>query len=269
MCAGGAAAWRRPGVTRFTMGYNPSLTRYNQTESTSARLFAVGRSLILKPYLLFTASAAFSVASAMAQDKPVPVEQEPYHHVQLKNDDIVVIHAVLPPGERTAYHIHSCDRTGVEISNNTTTGQRFGEAEAAPKPSSPGDVFSDTCTDKPLIHRVHNVGSTTMDVIDIELLHRPEHPSTSTAGPVAVENPSVRVYKWVIAPATATPMHTHTRPYLIVAATPMQLRMTSPDGQSRIETVKAGDFHWVNIPVTHALTNQGIEDGQIVEFELK
>jgi hypothetical protein len=144
--------------------------------------------------------------------------------VQLKNDDIVVIRASLAPGERTAYHVHSCDRTGVEISNNTTTGQRLGEAEDSPKASAAGDVFSDTCAGKPLTHRVHNVGSTTMDVVDIELLHRPEHPSTSVAGPVAVENPSVRVYKWAIAPGTATAMHTHTRPYLIVAATPMQLK---------------------------------------------
>ena len=197
------------------------------------------------------------------------MEQEPYHHVQLQNDDIVVIRATLGPGERTAYHIHSCDRTGVEISNNTTTGQRFGETEDAPKASVPGDVFSDSCTGKPLIHRVHNVGSTTMDVIDIELLRRPANPSSAIAGPVAIENPSVRVYKWPVAAGTATAMHTHTRPYLIVAATPMQLKMTAPDGQSRTEQVKAGDFHWVNVPVTHFLANEGSADGLIVEFELK
>ena len=215
--------------------------------------------------------AACILLSALvaAQDKPVPVEQEPYHHVQMKNEDIVVIHAILPPGERTAYHIHSCDRTGVEISTNTTTGQKFGEAEGKPEPSSPGDVFSDSCTGQPLTHRVHNVGNTTMEVIDIELLKRPEHPSASVAGPVAIENPSVRVYKWVITPGTATAMHTHTRPYLIVAATPMQLKMTAPDGQSRAEQVKAGDFHWVAVPVTHSLANEGSAEGQIVEFELK
>ena len=209
------------------------------------------------------------VLAALAQQAPVPVAQEPYHHVRLENEDIVVIHAVLSPGERTAYHIHSCDRAGVQLSINTTTSQRFGETEGAPNSVSPGDVFSDTCTDNPLTHRVHNVGSTTMDVIDVELLHRPEHPSTSVAGPVAVENPSVRVYKWDIAPGTATPMHTHTRPYLIVAVTPMQLKMTAPDGQSRSEQVKIGDFHWVPVPVTHALANDGPSEGQIVEFELK
>jgi hypothetical protein len=64
-------------------------------------------------------------------------------------------------------------------------------------------------------------------------------------------------------------MHTHTRPYLIVAVTPMQLKMTAPDGQSRAEQVKTGEFHWVNAPVTHALANEGTTEGLIVEFELK
>jgi quercetin dioxygenase-like cupin family protein len=224
---------------------------------------------MLKQYLVLVACAALAVVPLAAQDKPVPVEQEPYHHVKLKNDDIVAMRAILPAGERTAYHIHSCDRTGVEISNNTTTSQTFGETEGKPQTFSPGDVFSDSCSGKPLIHRVHNVGSTTMDVIDIELPHRPKHPSTSVAGPVAIENPSVRVYKWIVAPGVATAMHAHTRPFLIVAVTPMQLKMTGPDGQTRVETVKAGDFHWVNVPVTHSLANEGSSEGQIVEFELK
>jgi hypothetical protein len=41
-------------------------------------------------------------------------------------------------------------------------------------------------------------------------------------------------------------MHTHKRPYLIVAATPLNLKMTAPDGQSFTEKLKPGDFHWVD-----------------------
>jgi quercetin dioxygenase-like cupin family protein len=209
------------------------------------------------------------VAAAVAQQAPVPVVQEPYHRVVLKNDDIVVIHAALAPGERTGYHIHSCNRAGVELSTNTVTQQRWGESEGKPQKFSPGDVFSDACTGKPLMHRVINTGTTTMDVIDVEFPKQPATPSTAVAGPVTVENPSARVYKWIIAPGATTAMHTHTRPYLIVAVTPMALKMTAPDGQSREEQVKAGDFHWITVPVTHALANDGTVEGQIVEFELK
>jgi mannose-6-phosphate isomerase-like protein (cupin superfamily) len=64
-------------------------------------------------------------------------------------------------------------------------------------------------------------------------------------------------------------MHTHTRPYLIVAATSFPLKMTSPDGQAFSHQIQAGDFHWVETKVTHSLTNEGTTEGQIVEVELK
>ena len=51
--------------------------------------------------------------SLLAQEAPVPVEQEPRHHVLLKNDDIMVVHATIPPGGLTLYHIHSHNRGGV------------------------------------------------------------------------------------------------------------------------------------------------------------
>jgi len=229
----------------------------------------IERMPIVKIHHCVVASCLVLLAAVGSAQTPVPVEDEPYHHVKLKNDDIVVIRATIAAGERTAYHIHSCDRTGVELTNNTTTGQRLGEVEEEPGRSVPGDVFSDSCSGKPLIHRVHNTGSTTMDVIDVELLHRPEHPSTAAAAAVVAENPSMRAYRWVLVPGSTSAMHTHTRPYLIVAVTPMQLKMTAPDGRSLSEEVKSGDFHWVDVPVTHSLGNQGSAKGQIVEFELK
>jgi hypothetical protein len=45
--------------------------------------------------------------------------------------------------------------------------------------------------------------------------------------------------------------------------------MSGPDGQFHSEQVKVGDFHWVTVPVTHALANDGSAEGLIVEFELK
>jgi mannose-6-phosphate isomerase-like protein (cupin superfamily) len=49
----------------------------------------------------------------------------------------------------------------------------------------------------------------------------------------------------------------------------MKLKMTAPDGQSQTHEINAGDFHWVDVEVTHTLTNDGAMDGEIVEFELK
>ncbi len=57
-------------------------------------------------------------------------------------------------------------------------------------------------------------------------------------------------------------MHTHERPYLIISATPLVLKMTDPEGKSFTHEVKAGDIHWVeanstDAKVTHTLANEG------------
>jgi quercetin dioxygenase-like cupin family protein len=116
---------------------------------------------------------------------------------------------------------------------------------------------------------VHNLGPAVFDVIDVEFLQRPAQGAESSTQPVAGENPSARAFHWSLAPGASTPEHTHRRPYLIIAATPMQLNMAGPDGRSMAHEVKAGDFHWVDAQVTHVLTNGGKTPGEIVELELK
>lgn len=220
-----------------------------------------------------TLTVVFFTMTSSAQQAdsvhPIPVDQEPHHKVVLKNDSVEVMHVTLAVDERTLYHTHMHDRAAVELSNTSITQQKVGDAEDAPAATKPGDVSVGTARSGGYSHRVHNVGPEIFNVIDVEFLQRPDQPSAATAGPVAGENPSARAYRWEIAPGAKTPEHTHKRPYLIVAATPMQLKMTAPDGQSRAESVKAGDFHWVDAQVTHTLSNEGTTAGTIVELELK
>lgn len=204
-----------------------------------------------------------------AQSTPVPVEQEPHHHVLLKNELVIVIRATLSPDESTLFHIHSHDHAGVELVKSTTTEQLWGKQEGPPETSAAGEVYAEPVIDGSITHRVHNVGAGPMDVFAVELLQRPARPSTAVAASVAAENASARVYNWVLAPAASSPMHSHERPYLIVAATSLKLKMTAPDGRSLSEAVKPGDFHWVDAKVTHTLANEGTATGQIVEIELK
>jgi quercetin dioxygenase-like cupin family protein len=203
------------------------------------------------------------------EESPVPVEQEPHHHTVLKNDSVLVMRVTLKEGERTLYHIHAHDRVSVELSNVSISQQDLNQPEGPSTPTKPGEVSAPAVGETPLIHRVHNFGPGSFEVLDVEILQRPTQPSTAEAAPVAIENPSARVYQWTLAPGATSPMHTHTRPYLIVAATKMPLEMTSADGQSSAHEVQVGDFHWVESNVTHSLTNEGTREGQIVEIELK
>jgi len=216
-------------------------------------------------------SLLFALIAPWPQDAiaPVPVEQEPLHHVVLKNQSIVVMHLILPSAQSTLYHTHQHDRVAVNLSTTSITQQKLGEPEGAPTPTSPGTFSAITLEGSQYTHRVHNVGTEPFDVIDVEILERPVAPSTATAAPVAAENPSARIYSWPLAAGATSAIHTHTRPYLILATTDLTLKMTSPDGQTMTHEVKRGEFHWVDAKVTHSLANAGTTNGQIVEIELK
>jgi quercetin dioxygenase-like cupin family protein len=213
---------------------------------------------------------ALVLAQAMlvvAQQAPVPVEQEPHHHVVLQNDSVIVMHVTIAPGDVSFYHTHSRDRVSVHLTDGLVTLQPINEAESEPLPAKVGEISSSTM-DKPVTHRVRNVGAVPFEIMDVEILKNSGQPSEAVAA-VAAENPSARVYKWVLAPGSSSEPHTHTRPYLIMAVTPFKLTMTTPDGKSLTHEIKPGDVHWVDAKVTHTLTNSGTTEGQIVEIELK
>ena len=207
--------------------------------------------------------------SAAGQTAPVPVEQEPHHHVVLKNDSVLVMHVTIPAGESTLYHTHSHDRAAVHLTVNNLSFQLPDKPESPPDASKIGEVSASAQREGGYTHRVHNLGPGAFEVIDVEFLQRPKEPAAAVAATVAAENPSARVYSWVLAPGTSSAQHSHTRPYLIVAVNSFALKMIAPDGKSRSEQVKPGDVHWIDTNVTHTLTNEGDAEGQIVEIELK
>jgi quercetin dioxygenase-like cupin family protein len=217
---------------------------------------------------LFVLPAMF-VAQQTSLPTSIPVEDEPLHKVLFQNDSVIVLKLTLPPGQRTQFHTHTHDRVAIDLSAAEITQQKINEPEGPATPTKPGNFSALTLTDGSYTHRVHNVGKTPYEVLDIELLRRPETSSAALAATVAAENPSARIYNWVLPPGVTSPMHAHARPYLIVSITEINLSMTSPDGQSATHGVGPGDFRFVDAKVTHNLGNLGITPGQIVEVELK
>ena len=218
---------------------------------------------------MFLVAVLFSSGLVAAQEKVVPADQEPFHKVVLKNDYIEVMHVTIPPGQSTALHTHSHNRAAVILSESTLREDVPGKAPAQTMVVRAGSVSSQEIANQPYSHRINNVGKTTFDVLDIEVLKRPDGPATEAITTPAAENAGLRIYRWPIAPGASTPQHTHSRPYLIIAATPMQLVMKAPDGSSMEHPIKAGDFHWIDSKVTHTLTNNGKEASILVEVELK
>jgi len=219
--------------------------------------------------LVLPAVAVLAVAGVSAGDAPVPVDREPLHKPVLRNDYVIALHVTIAPGQSTALHTHAHDGAAIRLSEATVSTEVPGEAPTPAGAAHPGDVTVAARAKAPLTHFVRNVGTTAFEVIDLEFLKRPDGPATAAIAPPAAENETARAYRWPLAPGASSPQHTHERPYVIVAATPMLLRMTAPDGQSMEHPVKAGDLHWVDTRVTHTLTNRGAEPGILVEVELK
>jgi len=211
----------------------------------------------------------FSSMLVAAQEKVVPVDQEPLHKIVLKNDYVEVMHVAILPGQSTMLHTHSHDSLVITLSEFTVRADVPGKESLPALTAHAGSVSTSDYAMQNFTHRVNNIGKTTFEVIDIELLKRPDGLKVEPIAKPAVESSSFRAYKWDLAAGSSAPAHTHTRPYLIIAVTPMLLVMKSPDGGSMELPIKAGDFHWIDSKVTHTLTNNGKEPGIIFEVELR
>lgn len=210
-----------------------------------------------------------AIALASLPEGSVPVEQEPHHKTVFKNEYVQVFRVNLDAGGESLMHTHTHDDAAVRLSTATVAAEAPGEPLGPPEPVYPGFVSARDNEPIPHTHRVHNIGSTVFDVIDVQVLRRPDGPAAPPISAPAAENAKMRLYRYELAPGAASPQHSHARPYLLVAATDVELRMTSPGGASMTHPVKAGEMHWVNTAVTHILANQGQQKAILVEFELK
>ena len=113
-------------------------------------------------------AAAHATAQGTEND-PVPVEQEPHHHVIFENQYVRVLDVVVRPGETTLFHRHSLDNVAVLLSDATMRNQAAGK-DWADSPAKEGTVHFAAGTQKPYAHRIANKGSTVFHVLDVQIL---------------------------------------------------------------------------------------------------
>jgi len=218
---------------------------------------------------LLVLSAVMFLGLGPVQDHPVPVEQEPSHKTVFRNEFVQAMRVTLQPGQNTLMHVHSHDDVAVRLSSATIAQQTMGQPVGQADSMEPGIVSARDNEAASLTHRVLNVGTTVFDVIDVQILGRPSGDPVDAVMAPAAENPKMRAYRLELAPGASSAEHAHERPYLMLAATDMELRMASPDGAPIDFPLKAGDMHWVGSKVTHSIANRGSKKGVLVEVELK
>ncbi len=208
-------------------------------------------------------------ATAYLQDGAVPVENEPVHKTVFKNEYVQAFRVMVEPGKATLMHTHSHDDAAVRLSTAVIAMDIPGQPVGPREYVRPGLISTRDNEARPYTHRVHNVGTTVFDVIDLQVLKRPPGPAVPAIAVPAAENARMRVYRYELAPGASSVQHSHARPYMLIAATDVELLMTAPGGASSEHPVKAGDMHWVDSAVTHTLVNRGTKNAILVEIEIK
>ncbi len=209
---------------------------------------------MLRMLLLLLAQAALAAGTA---DSPVPVGEEPRHKVVFENAYVRVIDATLPAGYVSLFHTHARDNVPVAVMagriRTDMPGQSSREIDVAAGEFwfSPGGY----------VHRVTNVGPTTVRFIDVEILESPPREGAGAAPALdghklELENDRVRVYRLRLPPGGSLPAHRHARAVL---------RVTVPSQGS----AAAASFSWHPSGSVPELANHDAGPLEAIEIQWK
>ena len=209
--------------------------------------------------------------SWLSIQSPVPVLNEPRHHLKFENEYVRVFDVVVPPGETTLFHIHSNDYAYVGIGAATLKAEVFGSGTSQDLILKDGEA---RFTKGPITHRVTNIASSPFRNITIEILKSPgavgaSTPDTSPGHSVVLENERIRIERLILEPGQSTNVHTHNLSALSVFLTNSRVQITTPAGKAETFDYKPGDFRWRAAPVTHSIKNIGATRFEAVGVDWK
>ena len=169
----------------------------------------------------FTIVVAGSLAVAQTI---VPVQEEPHHTPVFENAWVRVLDVRFRPGDESLHHRHALHNVAVRITGGTTRADPIG-GQGVPRYSPAGSVVFHSAS-PPYVHRVVNVGTLPVHIVDVELrgaaLVSDARADDDPAGHVVeVDNEHVRVSRVRVPPGQSLPAHAHQRGWLhLVVAGP-------------------------------------------------
>ena len=156
------------------------------------------------------AGAVALAVPAVAQQEaaPVPVEKASYHWPVFRNDLVMVLRVIFPPGRGSNYHIHSTDQISILVEAGSNSGQDYGKQPTPPRPGTKGNVGFTAYSKETYIHKSTNMGTTPFHNVVVALLY--PQPGRFTAGSRSdvagyaqvLDNERVRGWRLKLAPAS-------------------------------------------------------------------
>lgn len=200
---------------------------------------------------------ALAAATGLAQDKIVPIEQEPKHALKFQNRHVRFFDVQLPPGYQALWHTHLHDGVFVNIEPAQTIAQDLGGQPAARPPRIIGETYFIGYTAKPTVHRVSNAGDTPYRVTDTEIhmgcggfRAMPDAEGQT----LIVDNDRVRVTRLMLGPGESIPLHPSCG--MLVAVTQAQIRLRAGGPEESLAMAPA-DFRWRDSFAPVMLVNVG------------
>lgn len=220
----------------------------------------------------FVVPLLFLLASSIVlAQTPVPVREEPHHHLKFENNFVRVFDVVVPPGDSTLFHIHEKDYTFVTLGEAVLKTQLLGKEEQDLNVKNGAVGF----TRATITHRVRNVGTSLFHNLTVEILRSADGANSRPLNPlgknqtVLMENDWIRVIRLVLKPGESTGMHSHSRPGLGMPITEGLILVDSPGKDSEKRQLTPGWFAWRESAVIHSITNVGQKDYESLDIEIK
>jgi quercetin dioxygenase-like cupin family protein len=205
---------------------------------------------------------------------PVPVDQEPRHHLFLENAYVRVFKVEVAPQDRTLLHQHDRDYVFVTLGDSDVINAPLG-APARELKLKDGDT---AYAKGGFAHIAINRLTTPFRNVTIEIVKPKPDPNPEPWATLAgagmsvtqmVDNDRVHAELYELAPGATTPLHTHRRGHLAVALNDGRLESdVAGKGKSELSQ-KAGDVIWSEGGYSHTLKNTGTEPVRWVAIEVK
>lgn len=218
------------------------------------------------------AAAVLSISGLFPSvvQSPVPVANEPRHHMKFENEYVRVFDVLVPAGDATLFHTHANDYVFVTLGDVNLEAEVMGGPQAELNLKN-GEV---RFTKGPITHRVTNSSIFRFRNLTIEILKSPgpsgsSTPDTSPGHSIVLENDRVRVERLILEPGQSTNTHTHNLSALSVFLSPSKVLMESPGQEPQTIEYKPGDFRWRAAPVTHSIKNIGTTRFEAVGVDWK
>lgn len=216
-------------------------------------------------YLTTIVTYLFFITQTISAQEVVPVHQEPKHHLVYENDTLQVLDVQIPASDTTLYHTHDAPMFYVFISASSTDDQELGDkwrgVIATGSPSfETGEVACNLdYADKPVTHRVRNVGNSLFRLIGV--INKRNQPvgnviQNELPGNVETDNQWFHQSRADVAPSESLESNVSNSPIVIVQAEEGKLQVSIGNDSPKLLS-SPGDFAVANPSQSFEVVNEG------------